>query len=201
MQRLEERLKTCVTRFDELSSALQAAVSEGSMTLSVALTTQRENIVNEFASAVLLLDQDASVVRLEQFIVAHRNCVRLLKMLSNDQSPYHDIEAILLSCTIARAINALCENVMRSFRLFQACSGVSRWRMANFGGVAGLALTVFGSIRSAERERQERAEVSVSNRTAQAEQAAQLAAVVEEGRSKDDTSAVAPLPGSVSLAR
>ncbi len=203
MQRFEERLKQIITRFSDLSPALQAAVTEGSMALSVALTTQRENIVNEFASAVLLLDQDASVVRLEQFIVAHKNCVRLLKMLSSDQSPYHDIEAILLSCTIARAINALCENIMRSFRLFQACSGVSRWRMANFGCVAGLALTVFGSIRSAERERHERANVSVSNRTAQADMAAQLAAIVEEGRCQvDDTgSNVAASSSSFSVAR
>ena len=169
LDKFEERVKKCVLTRDHLSVELRGAVDRDEMSLADARSAHCHNIVNEYASILLCLDRDIAVVRLEMFVLAHVNIPSLLAVLSSDRSPYHDIEAFLLSCTKARAINALCENVIRCFRKFQVSAGVARRLFINFSGVVVLALHVLGFMCSSARERQEQAAVAVQTRAAQSE--------------------------------
>ena len=167
-------MKACVTAKEHLSPELQAAVEHKTLDLQAALRQHRANICNEYSSILLMTDRDAAAVRLELFISDHRNCPALLQMLSSEQSPYYEIEAFLLCCTIARAINAVCENVMRMCRKLMAHAGVSRYPLANYAGVVALAIKVIAAMRSSERERQLASTRSVYNRRARDNIVAQL---------------------------
>lgn len=176
LDKFEARVKKCVTSYDHLSASLQAAVDRKTITFDVARTQHCQDIVDEYACILLGTDRDVAVVRLEMFIRAHKNIPGLLAVLSSDRSPYYEIEAFLLSCTRARAINALCENVMRCLRKFQASAGVARRPFVNFAGVVMVAIWVLGFMRSSARQRQRQAEKSVRDRAAQASLVAKFTA-------------------------
>ena len=152
-----------VSDSDVMDSDLREGVLARSISLSTALTRQRERIVHAWNLIILSTNIAGAALLLQGFLERYAGNQKLMKVLCT--APYNDLDAILMCLsTSSRCIDANCELFMRLVRQLQRGAQGARCKMKNFGGVVLLLAHAYFRSLASESDRDFRVGRSVKRR-------------------------------------